>query len=409
MPSLRLTIEDARDIASYLITQKHRRRHLRRRAISWTIPRSRTRARRWSRFYGCAGCHEICGLEDEGRIGTELTNEGSKPIERLDFALLTEDAKRGVLPDGKQTSPARRLVRPEGLLRAQARQSRPSSIPANTSPIRWTACACPSPTSRRTISTRLTTMLLGSTDPVAAAGVHVQARRRSRRHSKGLVDRHEIQLHRLPSDRNRPAIRPDGPAACIRARTRQNLPPVLTSEGARVNPEWLKGFLANPSLSTTDTNRNGVRSYLQVRMPTFYLLGRRDSHAGPVLRGHVAASRSPTSRRRSTPITTAETAMARDLFTSTAAPCLKCHATGDPAHDKNAIAPNFLFAKERLQARLDRALDHQSRKNRSRARPCPPACSSAKAITGSSPAQSQHASTVTPAIKPTCWCVTCST
>jgi hypothetical protein len=41
--------------------------------------------------------------------------------------------------------------------------------------------------------------------------------------------------------------------------------------------------------------------------------------------------------------------MARDLFTSSAAPCLKCHATGDPAHDKNAIAPNFLFAKERLQ------------------------------------------------------------
>ena len=46
--------------------------------------------------------------------------------------------------------------------------------------------------------------------------------------------------------------------------------PVLTSEGARVNPEWLRGFLANPALSTTDTDRDGVRSYLQVRMPTFY-------------------------------------------------------------------------------------------------------------------------------------------
>jgi hypothetical protein len=41
--------------------------------------------------------------------------------------------------------------------------------------------------------------------------------------------------------------------------------------------------------------------------------------------------------------------MARELFTSPAAPCLKCHATGDPAHDKNATAPNFLQAKERLQ------------------------------------------------------------
>jgi len=44
------------------------------------------------RHFGCAGCHEISGLEDEGRIGTELTIEGSKPIERLDFALLTETA-----------------------------------------------------------------------------------------------------------------------------------------------------------------------------------------------------------------------------------------------------------------------------------------------------------------------------
>lgn len=42
--------------------------------------------------------------------------------------------------------------------------------------------------------------------------------------------------------------------------------------------------------------------------------------------------------------------MARSLFSSTAAPCLKCHATGDPAHDKNATAPNFLLARGRLKA-----------------------------------------------------------
>jgi hypothetical protein len=47
------------------------------------------------------------------------------------------------------------------------------------------------------------------------------------------------------------------------------LPPKLLTEGARVDPEWLRRFLSNPSLSTTDTNRNGVRPYLKVRMPTF--------------------------------------------------------------------------------------------------------------------------------------------
>ena len=51
------------------------------------------RGRFLTRHYGCAGCHEIAGLEDEGKIGTDLTVEGSKPLERLDFALLTHDAK----------------------------------------------------------------------------------------------------------------------------------------------------------------------------------------------------------------------------------------------------------------------------------------------------------------------------
>ena len=41
--------------------------------------------------------------------------------------------------------------------------------------------------------------------------------------------------------------------------------------------------------------------------------------------------------------------MARALFTSKAAPCLKCHATGDPTHDKFATAPNFLLARDRLK------------------------------------------------------------
>ena len=46
-------------------------------------------------------------------------------------------------------------------------------------------------------------------------------------------------------------------------------PPTLIGEGARVNPEWLMRFLNNPSLSDTDTNRDGVRQYLKMRMPTF--------------------------------------------------------------------------------------------------------------------------------------------
>jgi len=41
--------------------------------------------------------------------------------------------------------------------------------------------------------------------------------------------------------------------------------------------------------------------------------------------------------------------MARALFTSKGAPCLKCHAIGVAAHDRFASAPNFLLAPDRLK------------------------------------------------------------
>ena len=110
MPSLRLTIDEARDIASYLMTRKHDGATYAA-ADYLDDPKLKARGQFLVRYYGCAGCHEISGLEEEQRIGTELTKEGSKPLERLDFALL------------RPRSRARRLVHAQGFLRAQAGKS----------------------------------------------------------------------------------------------------------------------------------------------------------------------------------------------------------------------------------------------------------------------------------------------
>ncbi len=128
----------------------------------------------------------------------------------------------------------------------------------------------------------------------------------------------------------------------------EQLPPKLLTEGARVDPQWLLRFLANPSLSDTDTNRNGVRPYLQVRMPTFSF---SENELGKLVRFFQALSRQtfPYIPEPPPALTAKETDMARSLFSSPAAPCLKCHATGDPVHDKTATAPNFLQAKGRLK------------------------------------------------------------
>src|SRR5246127_4298993 len=129
---------------------------------------------------------------------------------------------------------------------------------------------------------------------------------------------------------------------------KEQLPPKLYTEGARVSPEWLRRFLSNPSLSDTDTNRNGVRNYLKVRMPTFSL---SDDELRKLVRFFQALSQQPMPYipEQVPTLTAKETEMARSLFSSTAAPCLKCHATGDAAHDAHATAPNFLLAKERLK------------------------------------------------------------
>jgi cytochrome c551/c552 len=344
MPSLRLTVEDARDIASYLIAQKHPDASFPA-ADFMDDPKLKDHGKELIQHYGCAGCHEISGLEDEGRIGTELTNEGSKPIERLDFALLTEDAKLGTQPDGKK-SPRGPWYDLKGYFENKlidpAVYDRGKYKPDAMDRLRM-----PKPNVTKEDIDALTTFLLGSTDPTLPAEYMYKPSDQRAAIQKGwwLVTKYNcIGCHQIGIGQK--SVLMGLPQ--FQAENKQNLPPVLTSEGARVSPDWLKAFLANPSLSTTDTNRNGVRSYLQVRMPTFFL---SDDEIRTLVSFFQAMSSQPQPYipQKVEPITTAEKEMARDLFTSSAAPCLKCHATGDPGHDKNAIAPNFLFARERLQ------------------------------------------------------------
>ena len=288
----------------------------------------------WVKHYGCAGCHEIAALEEEGRVGTELTKEGSKPIERLDFALLTHEAKhagwydhRGffehklenpaIYDQGKVKTPLEKLKMPNFKLK-------PEEI------------------------TAVTTFLLGSVDSNLPPHYFYNPKdqRKDIREGWWLVNKyncmgcHQVRIGQKSILSGLPRYQdPDW---------KEQLPPTLIGEGARVDPNWLTRFLENPAMNQTDLNRNGVRSYLRVRMPTFSF---SDGEIRKIVRFFEALSSQaqPYIPTKLEPLTDKEREMARQLFTSKAAPCLKCHATGDPAHDRNATAPNFLLAKERLK------------------------------------------------------------
>jgi hypothetical protein len=188
--------------------------------------------------------------------------------------------------------------------------------------------------------------------------------------------------------------------------TQEQLPPKLLTEGARVDPEWLRKFLTNPALSESDTNRNGVRPYIRIHMPTFYF---SDNELRKLVRFFEALSQQPMPYipEQVPTLTAKETDMARSLFSSTAAPCLKCHATGDPQHDRISTAPNFLLAKERLKPDwAERWItDPQAARW---ARRCLPDFSACKTDSGFSPDQLRLRSRATRRTTPSCWSITSS-
>lgn len=333
MPSLRLTTEEARNIASYLMTRKRDESYAA--ADYLEDPKLKPRGLFLVKNYGCAACHEIAGLEEEQRIGTELTREGSKPIERLDFALLGHKAEKegwythkGFF-EHKLKDPA---VYDEG-------KEKPNKLER---------LKMPNFNLGKEEIDAVATFLLGSVEP------NIPAR-----------------YHYAPSDQRQDIVegwwivRKYNCMGCHRVRVGQNTlfevlpryqdpdwkeqrPPSLVGEGARVDPVWLMRFLNNPSLSEKDQDRNGVRQYLKVRMPTFHF---SDGELRKLVRFFEALSSQaqPYIAQKLDPLSEQERSMARALFSSEGAPCLKCHATGDPNRDKRATAPNFLFAKERLK------------------------------------------------------------
>jgi cytochrome c551/c552 len=334
MPNLRLSWDEARDIASYLMTLKTQEPTAYPAAPFLDDPAMKSQGLALVKNFGCAGCHEIAGLEDESRIGTELTKEGSKPIERLDFALLTHPAERegwynhkGFF-EHKLENPA---IYDQGKVKAPLEKLRMPNFDLSQEEI-----------------TALTTFLLGSVESNLPDRYFYAPEDRRHDIQEGwkvvlkynCIGCHVVRIAQRSVLMDLPRYQsPDW---------KDQLPPSLIGEGARVDPQFLVRFLQNPAMSETDLSRNGVRPYLRARMPTFNF---SPGEVTKLVRFFTALSAQPEPYLppKLAPLTDRERSLARALFSSQGAPCLECHATGDPAHDQRATAPNFLLAKSRLK------------------------------------------------------------
>jgi len=397
MPNFRLSDADARDIATYLFSISGPPSYPD--ASYMDDPNLKDKGFALIKQYGCAGCHEIKGFEEEQRIGKELTVEGATPIERLDFALLTHDAEKGHDPlelHGEHSE--KPWYNHKGFF--EHKLAEPSIYDVGKEKDPKDKLRMPKPYLTPEWRNALTTFLLGS---VGTEGSNVprslfydpeDQRRQDVQNGWWVIKKyncvgcHQIQVGQRSDLMNVPLYQtPEG---------KDFLPPRLTSEGARVDPNWLLRFLTDPSLSeqrssaatavasaspraspsaaapangaSTTANgngnagasvasgrlkpqpgldRNGVRPYLQARMPTFNF---SPNELQILVRFFMALSgqQEPYIKEPIQPLSEEEKLVARQMFTS-GTPCLKCHITGDPAHDASAIAPNFLLAGDRLK------------------------------------------------------------
>jgi len=280
--------------------------------------------------YGCFGCHLIPGFEKTPPIGTDLSEEGSKPADLLLFGFA----------DIEHTAPAWFFQK----LRS------PRSFDAGHDAAFYDRLRMPQFNFTDEQVDAVTLVLQGLTkDKVPLESIRrLSARDDAIEAGRRIVHDYNCQgCHIL-----------DGRGGAIRQAIARNLvaqghgedeasslapafaPPIIDGEGDKVQPNWLFGFLKAPS---------PIRPWLQVRMPSF------DFPDGELnaLVTHFAAKDA-----RTYPFQTIDTAppagatlqaavklMGPDYFS-----CWNCHQRGaqKPEGPPEGWAPDLMLAHQRL-------------------------------------------------------------
>ena len=263
--------------------------------------------------YGCFSCHEIAGFEDAQPIGIELSEEGSKLLPRLDFAFVHDiphtkvewfkqkmrdprafDRNRVLQPLEKLRMPDYGMSEEEAKLFATAIMSFQSDV-----------------------------------QPLAAK-VQRSARNDALREGRNLVRRRNcIGCHEIEADGGDYVALVDDPSLA---------PPMLTPQGAKVQPDWMYAFLQGPI---------PIRPWLDVRMPTF---GLDDAHWNGVIDYFGAISDTVGEFRTHETLSAAVVPReGEELFELLR--CQQCHVLDTIPADQptDNLAPDLRMSRERLQ------------------------------------------------------------
>jgi hypothetical protein len=360
MPNFRLPDDEVRDITTYLVSQK--RSDVKYEEPTWLDdPARMERGKKLVLFQGCAGCHEIRGLEDEKGIGTELTKEGSKPRDQLDFGHLTIPAERGVEPlkngEGLLEDAATLFQKDEFWYRTRGFVMHKIAKPdiydeSKHLPDRYTRLRMPQFKLSAAEITDLTTFILGSVETKLPATAKYTPDEPGQAIREGwwIVKKYNCQgCHQiLPSDTPSLWQTPFYAQKLTENGGRDRwLPPSLVGVGARLQPEFIAKFLRDPSLGGDRAAAASVRSHLEVRMPTFDF---SEDEIGKLVRFFEAMSKQPSVYQppQIKPLTEAEQRAATAIWKASGS-CNQCHLAEGAPMTADIKAPNLAFAPERLR------------------------------------------------------------
>ncbi|HEY2830182.1 MAG TPA: c-type cytochrome [Thermoanaerobaculia bacterium] len=341
MPNLRLTDAQAADVATYLLTLKGGAGDSAKASsdakatddvlldyLKNVMPFEDAKAQlaKWSpeerqqqlgsraiSRYGCFSCHDIKGFENAQSIGTDLSEEGSKLVTRLDFAFITDIPHTSKLAWFRTKLHDTRIFDRGRVLQPLEKLRMPNFDLTDAE------------------VDRLLTALMSfqreiqppAAMPVRNARLDYEVNGRTLVHRRNCVGCHIIEgdggdFVKLVAD---PSLGP----------------PMLTPEGARVQPDWLYAFLRGPIT---------IRPWLNVRMPTF---GLDDPNLNGVIRyfGAVSNTVGPFQTHELVKVANEE-ATGKELFEKLK--CQQCHVLGAIPKDQPTanLAPDLRMAPERL-------------------------------------------------------------
>lgn len=283
--------------------------------------------------YGCYSCHNIKGFENVKPIGADLNQEGNKSTHKLDFGFVHIDHSNyawfkqkllepRIFDEGKIKAADEKLIMPNFHFTEEEAEA-------------------------------VTTAILGLVDnkgvkrkiyPRTPENIQIEK-------GEALIAQSNCQgCHLIEGEggaiKSRVAewlVKYEGKdKADADAMATSFSPPNLIGEGKKVQSEWLFKFIHDPSTP--------IRPWLKVRMPTYKL---NAGHLNALLKYFNTLDKQefPFVDHVDTSMTADELSQVAKLFSKENFDCASCHVVGDrlPTKPMDSWAPNLALAKDRLK------------------------------------------------------------